>query len=96
MPSARTGAAPRGVQPRFAEQAAQRLREPLIGHDQPLPVSLSAWHHKQRPTFADTLAAARCAIWNEQGFVTSGPSVETAKLPPALRKGIAYTLCHAA
>jgi hypothetical protein len=56
----------------------------------------SAWYHKQRPTFADSLAAVRRAIWNEQGFAVSRGSVDTAKLPPALREGIAYALCHAA
>jgi hypothetical protein len=59
-------------------------------------VSISAWYHKQRPTFADTLAAVRREIWSEQGFVMSRQSVETVKLPPALRQGIAYALCHAA
>jgi hypothetical protein len=58
--------------------------------------STSAWYHKQRPTFADSLAAVRRAIWSEQGFVVSRQSVETTKLPPALREGIAYALCHAA
>jgi hypothetical protein len=59
-------------------------------------VAASAWYHKQRPTFADTLAAVRRAIWSEQGFVMSRQSVDAAKLPPALREGIAYALCHAA
>ena len=59
-------------------------------------VSVSAWYHKQRPTFADTLAAVRREIWSEQGFVMSGQSADIAKLPPALREGIAYALCHAA
>ena len=35
-------------------------------------------------------------IWSEQGFVMSRQSVDAAKLPPALREGIAYALCHAA
>jgi hypothetical protein len=61
-----------------------------------LQVSASAWYHKLRPTFADTLAAVRREIWSEQGFVVSRQSVETAKLPPALREGIAYALCQAA
>jgi hypothetical protein len=61
-----------------------------------LQVVASAWYYKQRPTFADTLAAVRRAIWSEQGFVVSRRSVETAKLPPALREGIAYALCYAA
>jgi len=59
-------------------------------------VSSSAWYHKQRPTFADTLAAVRRAIWSEQGFTVSRQAVDAAKLPPALREGIAYALCHAA
>jgi DDE superfamily endonuclease len=61
-----------------------------------LQVSASAWYHKQRPTFADTLAAVRRAIWSEQGFGVSRQSVEATKLTPALREGIAYALCHAA
>jgi hypothetical protein len=59
-------------------------------------VSASAWYRKPRPTFADTLAAVRRAIWSEQGFAVSRQSVEAAKLSPALREGIAYALCHAA
>ena len=59
-------------------------------------ISTSAWYHKQRPTFADSLAAVRRAIWSAQGFVMSRQSVEATKLPPALREGIAYALCHAA
>ena len=61
-----------------------------------IKVSVSAWYHKQRPTFADTLAAVRREIWSEQGFVMSRQSANTAKLPSALREGIAYALCHAA
>jgi hypothetical protein len=59
-------------------------------------VSTCAWYHKQRPTFADSLAAVRRAIWSEQGFAMSRQSGKAAKLPPALREGIAYALCHAA
>jgi hypothetical protein len=58
--------------------------------------STSAWYVKPRPTFADTLAAVRREIWGEQGFIVSRRSVEATKLPPALREGIAYALCHAA
>lgn len=61
-----------------------------------LRISTSAWYHKQRPTFADSLAAVRRAIWSEQGFAVSRQSVDAAKLSPALREGIAYALCHAA
>ena len=61
-----------------------------------LRISSSAWYHKPRPTFADTLAAVRRQIWIEQGLVTSRHSAETVKLPPALREGIAHALCYAA
>jgi hypothetical protein len=61
-----------------------------------LRVSASAWYHKRRPTFADTLAAVRREIWSEQGFIVSRHSAEATKLPPALHDGIAYALCHAA
>ena len=61
-----------------------------------IQISTSAWYHKQRPTFADSLAAVRGAIWSEQGFAVSRQSINAAKLPPALREGIAYAVCHAA
>ena len=61
-----------------------------------LRVSASAWYRKRRPTFADPLAAVRREIWREQGFIVSRHSAETAKLPPALREGIAHARCHAA
>ena len=56
----------------------------------------SAWYHKKRPTFSDTLAAVRRELWREQGFVTSRRAADMRKLQPALRDGIAYALCHAA
>ena len=61
-----------------------------------LKVTASAWYHKQGPTFANTLAAVRREIWNEQGFVMSRQTANAVKLPQALREGIAYALCHAA
>ena len=61
-----------------------------------LRVSATAWYRKERPTFADTLAAVRRQFWAEQGLVTSRHSAETAKLRPGLREGIAHALCHAA
>ena len=67
-----------------------------LGHDERLRVAATAWYRKERPTFSDTLAAARRQFWAEQGLVISRHSAETAKLHPALREGIAYALCHAA
>ena len=56
----------------------------------------SAWYHKPRPTFSDTLAAVRRETWREQGFVTSRRTSDVRKLPPALQDGITYALRHAA
>jgi DDE superfamily endonuclease len=61
-----------------------------------LRVATAAWYRKQRPTFADTLAAVRREIWREQGLLASRISPQPRKLPTALRQGIAYALCHAA
>jgi len=56
----------------------------------------SAWCRKQRPTFADTLAAMRRDIWRKQGFEISSRTVRMTKLRPAIRNAITYALCHAA
>ncbi|MGH1590148.1 hypothetical protein ACRBEV_19755 [Methylobacterium phyllosphaerae] len=34
-------------------------------------VATAAWYSKPRPTFADALAAVRCAIWRERTLATS-------------------------
>jgi len=67
-----------------------------VGHHARLRVSATAWYHKKRPTFSDTLAAVRRQVWCEQGFLASRGSSELAKLQPALRDGIVHALCHAA
>jgi DDE superfamily endonuclease len=67
-----------------------------LSHRARLRVSATAWYHKRRPTFSDTLAAVRRQIWAEQGLVTSRISAEPTKLRPTLREGITYALCHAA
>jgi hypothetical protein len=59
-------------------------------------VRIDAWYRKSRPTFADTLAAVRRHLWAEQGLRSSWRRSEATKLRPALRRGIAYALCHAA
>ncbi len=71
------------------------LASRLNSRDQ-LRVSASAWYHKQRPTFADSLAAVRREIWSEQGFALSRHALDATKLPTTFREGIAYALCHAA
>jgi DDE superfamily endonuclease len=67
-----------------------------VGHHASLRVSATAWYHKKRPTFSDTLAAVRRQVWCEQGLLASRRSSELAKLQPALRDGIVHALCHAA
>jgi hypothetical protein len=61
-----------------------------------LRVSAAAWYSKQRPTFADTLAAVRRQLWREQGFLASRRACKPTKLRPALRDGIVHALCYAA
>jgi len=56
----------------------------------------SAWYRKQRPTFADTLAAVRWDIWQERGFGISSRTARMTKLRPAILNAITYALCHAA
>jgi len=67
-----------------------------VGHHACLRVSATAWYHKKRPTFSDTLAAVRRQVWCDQGLFASRHSSEPAKLQPALRDGIVHALCHAA
>ncbi|HJU17684.1 MAG TPA: transposase [Stellaceae bacterium] len=59
-------------------------------------VATAAWYRKLRPTFADTLAAVRHQLWQEQGFFTSHPTAEEQKPQPALHEAVAYALCNAA
>jgi len=61
-----------------------------------LTVSTAAWYHKQRPTFADTLAAVRREIWSTQGFSMSHSRTDRRKLTRALRDGVSHALCNAA
>jgi hypothetical protein len=59
-------------------------------------VCTDAWYRKRRPTFTDTLAAVRRQFWCEQGLAMSRRSAEPTKPRPALRRAVAYALCHAA
>lgn len=67
-----------------------------LGRRARLAVRTDAWYRKRRPTFTDTLAAVRRQFWCEQGLLISPRLPEAAKLHLALRRGIAYALCHAA
>jgi hypothetical protein len=50
-------------------------------------VTTAAWYHKPHPTFADTLAAVRRQVWQEQGFFTSHPTAEEQKRHCQLEPG---------
>jgi hypothetical protein len=67
-----------------------------LGSQARLSVAITAWYHKEQPTFVDTLAAVRREIWREQGFHTSGHGSDLRKLPPTVREAVAYALCYAA
>jgi hypothetical protein len=59
-------------------------------------VAAAAWYPKPRPTFADALAAVRCAIWRDRTLATSPR--RRARTKPRFRLPAlwAYALCHAA
>lgn len=56
----------------------------------------AAWYPKPRPTFADALAAVRCAIWRERTLATSPRRCARTKPRFRLPASWAYALCHAA
>ncbi len=67
-----------------------------LGKRARLTVSTAAWYRKQRPTFADTLAAVRREIWSTQGFSMSHSRTDRRKLTRALCDGVTHALCNAA
>ena len=61
-----------------------------------LAVAGAAWYRKQRPTFADALAAVRREIWGAQGFSMSHSRPDSRKLSQRMGEGMIHALCHAA
>jgi len=59
-------------------------------------IAAAAWYPKPRPTFADALAAVRCAIWRERTLATSPRRRARTKHPFRLPAPWLYALCHAA
>ena len=59
-------------------------------------IAAAAWYPKPRPTFADALAAVRCALWRERALAT--PPRRRPRTKPRFRLPApwAYALCHAA
>ncbi|HMF75738.1 MAG TPA: hypothetical protein VK604_08770, partial [Bryobacteraceae bacterium] len=60
------------------------------------PLPQDAWYAKQRPTFADALAAVRQQYWAHMGFRPSGRKRHILKSSKALRHCLIYALCRAA
>ena len=61
-----------------------------------LPVRQAAWYVKERPTFADALAAVRRELWENALFYTLSPRTDVRKLQQALMQRFADALCYAA
>lgn len=61
-----------------------------------LPIPQEAWYAKQRPTFADALAALRQHYWKQMGFHLSRRKDHAGKLPKVLYDCLTYALCRAA
>lgn len=61
-----------------------------------LPLPQDAWYAKQKPTFADALAAVRQHYWEQVGFHASGHKRHVRKLAARLRECLTYALCRAA
>lgn len=61
-----------------------------------LPLPQDASYSKQRPTFADALAAVRQHYWRQMGFCLSQRQSYMGKLPRTLQESLVYALCRAA
>lgn len=61
-----------------------------------LPVRQAAWYAKERPTFADAIAAVRRELWEYSLFCTLSPKTDVRKLQQALMQRFGDALCYAA
>jgi len=52
-----------------------------LSHDGQIPVPMTAWYHKDEPTFADCLALVRRPLWRARYLVNSTPEAECMQLP---------------
>ena len=72
----------------------------LLAHGQNeregLPVRQAAWYAKERPTFADAIAAVRRELWEYALFCTLSPKTDVQKLQQALLQRFGDALCYAA
>ena len=97
------------TQRQWSEAAIRRATPALLGlfslvtllADRPLAaptrsVRQAAWYAKQRPTFADALAAVRHDLWQHHLFPASAAESDVVKLPRLVVDRPTETLCYAA
>lgn len=93
----------------FANEPAKSPDSSLCGfmHQRPLlvsdlhrrgklPLRSSAWYHKSRLTFSDTIAAVRQQLWTSSLFTWSLPSQDQTKTSHLLLQHLTEALCYAA
>jgi len=56
----------------------------------------AAWYPKPQPTFSDTIAAVRSALWSHAYFSTSHDETDMVKIPRPLLDRFIDSLCYAA
>ena len=61
-----------------------------------LPLRQTAWYKKQRPTFADALAAVRTRFWQHNNFCLSCSQTNLIKIPRPLFQQLKQAVCYAA
>jgi hypothetical protein len=54
-----------------------------LSGDGQIPVPVTAWYHKDEPTFSDCLALVRQQLWRARYSVNSTPQGECMQFPPA-------------
>jgi DDE superfamily endonuclease len=52
-----------------------------LSQDGQMPVPMTAWYHKEEPTFSDCLALVRRHLWRARYLVTSTPQAEFVQFP---------------
>ena len=69
----------------------------LLPGDQRIPVRSAAWYEKPLPTFSDTLALVRRALWPASAtFCMSDSEPDVQKVPASLFNRFIETMCYAA
>ena len=55
-----------------------------LSQNDPIPVPVTAWYHKEAPTFSDCLALVRGHLWRARYVVNSAPEAELMQFPAEL------------